>query len=456
MSQEGVQVLPPVLVLAGPGLGHYQPICDLLCSVVLPGPGEAASSVGRRVVVVVELRPDDPLVERIGRDGYEVRLLDVPNRLLDRLMRRLAQRVERDLARRLAMLGSIGADLPPLHARLTFAFAARIKPLRNHRSGFLHAVRDVIDDVRPSLVMSDLYFGDSVGRITKSRCIPWVEYATGLVPTPSSRLPVGPGLGGNPGRAERAVSVPLAIGDWIRSRYAYLASRRAIPLSVGESRPWPDLRIAFSSDDLDPPYDLPGAPGWSHVGIIRPQRPIESSSRRGDRLVFVTMGSSPIASNGGMPSQLLEALDGLAADGVQVVIQSQNVGVRRWVSGRPKQRIQIVDPTDGPPFEWYRQADLIVGHGGWGTIREAIACGVPILVMPFLRADRMDTSRRVIDAGVGAARSPYTADSQNIRNLIEAMLEDDGLKRRVERMAPALWMREQDATLLQLKGLLKA
>lgn len=454
MSQEGAQVLPPVLVLAGPGQGHYQPICDLLCSVVSRDPGDDASFVGRRVVVVVELRPDDPLVERIGRDGYEVRLLAVPNRLLDRLMRRLAQWVERDLAQRLAMLGSAGAALPPLHARLTFAFAARIKPLRNHRSGFLNAVREVVDDVKPSLVMTDVYFGDSVGRIAKARCIPWVEYATGLVPTPSSRLPVGPGLGDNLGLAERATSASLAIGDRIRARYAHGASRRAIPLSVAEGL-WPDLRIAFSSDDLDPPYGLP-APCWSHVGIIPPQNQIGSSSRRGNRLVFVTMGSSPIGGNGGMTSQLLEALDDLAAEGVQVVVQSRNAGVRSWASGRPKNRIQIVDPTDGPPFEWYQQADLIVGHGGWGTIREAIACGVPILVMPFLRADRMDTSRRVIDAGVGAARSPYTADSQSIRSSIESMLEDEGLKLRVEQMAPTLWMCEQDATLLQLKVLLKA
>ena len=49
------------------------------------------------------------------------------------------------------------------------------------------------------------------------------------------------------------------------------------------------------------------------------------------------------------------------------------------------------------------EADVVVCHGGSGSVVGALACGVPLLVLP-MGADQMDNAARVAALGVGVRR----------------------------------------------------
>ncbi|HZO48955.1 MAG TPA: nucleotide disphospho-sugar-binding domain-containing protein [Gaiellaceae bacterium] len=77
-------------------------------------------------------------------------------------------------------------------------------------------------------------------------------------------------------------------------------------------------------------------------------------------------------------------------------------------------------------------ADLVVTHGGMGTIMAAFTCGVPLVVIPLGR-DQPGNAARVEELGAGLSL-PSGADSRAIRAAAADALADDGLRRAARRM----------------------
>ncbi|XEC96007.1 nucleotide disphospho-sugar-binding domain-containing protein [Paenibacillus tarimensis] len=70
----------------------------------------------------------------------------------------------------------------------------------------------------------------------------------------------------------------------------------------------------------------------------------------------------------------------------------------------------------------------IVHHGGAGTTMNAIAAGVPQLILPH-GADQHINANAVKERGIGLAYLPEEADAETVRNSLEKLLEDPGFIR---------------------------
>jgi MGT family glycosyltransferase len=86
-----------------------------------------------------------------------------------------------------------------------------------------------------------------------------------------------------------------------------------------------------------------------------------------------------------------------------------------------------------PQDEVLPRCDLVVSHGGSGSVMGALAHGLPSVLMP-LGADQTYNIRRCVELGVGLELEPVTVTPDEIRVTVEDMLADDRYRRAAERM----------------------
>jgi MGT family glycosyltransferase len=78
------------------------------------------------------------------------------------------------------------------------------------------------------------------------------------------------------------------------------------------------------------------------------------------------------------------------------------------------------------------EADLVVCHGGLGTVHAALDAGVPVLCIPHGR-DQDDNAARVVEAGAGL-RLRRGASAARIRSAISTALDDREMRKGAERL----------------------
>src|SRR3954454_22385053 len=156
----------------------------------------------------------------------------------------------------------------------------------------------------------------------------------------------------------------------------------------------------------------------SHAGAP-PLRLVRSSSTA--PLVYVSFGSvaptmrfSPGVSRtvidalAGLPIRLLVTV-GDAADPAELGALPANVRVERWI----------------PQDQVFREAEAMVGHGGFGTTHGALLAALPQVVLPLF-ADQPFNAQRVEQLGAG-----LTADWQDpaaLRGAVVLLLEEPSFR----------------------------
>jgi UDP:flavonoid glycosyltransferase YjiC (YdhE family) len=101
-----------------------------------------------------------------------------------------------------------------------------------------------------------------------------------------------------------------------------------------------------------------------------------------------------------------------------------NVDVRRFV----------------PHGDVMPHADLVVCHGGLGTVHAALAHGVPLICIPHGR-DQGDNAARVVAAGAGL-RVARGASTRRIRSAVQRALADESLRAAAKRLKRAIRRRD--------------
>jgi UDP:flavonoid glycosyltransferase YjiC (YdhE family) len=79
------------------------------------------------------------------------------------------------------------------------------------------------------------------------------------------------------------------------------------------------------------------------------------------------------------------------------------------------------------------RCDLVISHGGSGSVMGALAHGLPSVLLP-LGADQPYNARRCVALGVARELEPVTATSEWIRAAVAGVLDDDRYRRSAERM----------------------
>lgn len=142
-------------------------------------------------------------------------------------------------------------------------------------------------------------------------------------------------------------------------------------------------------------------------------------------------GSGPAhARNGTLLARLVEALGTL--DCTAVVALGDDAALAAWSGPRPANVLltSVVQQRLLLPA-----CDLFVTHAGFGSVREALTAGVPMVALP-LEAEQPNNARRLADLGVGVAVDPAAATVESITQACRTVLDGPG-----HRSAARAWQR---------------
>ncbi|MBF4621240.1 glycosyltransferase [Clavibacter sp. VKM Ac-2542] len=130
--------------------------------------------------------------------------------------------------------------------------------------------------------------------------------------------------------------------------------------------------------------------------------------------VYATLGTVFNRASGDLLPRIIAALDSLPVRAL--VTTGPEIDPARFPTRSPRVRVERYVPQDGA----LAVADLVVTHGGSGTMTQALSRGVPLLVLP-LGADHLPNGERVRDLGAGAmldARATTAELAARIRDLL--------------------------------------
>ena len=182
-------------------------------------------------------------------------------------------------------------------------------------------------------------------------------------------------------------------------------------------------------------FELPGRPPDPQVYHVGPAVDLERAEddlptailSSGRPLVYCSLGSKTalagqvgqrffreiIDAAAGAPWQLLLAV-GRDVDRAALPPPPANVHLAAWV----------------PQLAVLRRADLMVTHGGFGSVKECILMGVPMVALPLMR-DQFDSADRVARLGLGVVAGIGRVDAAALASLIRSTLADATLRHRV-------------------------
>jgi UDP:flavonoid glycosyltransferase YjiC (YdhE family) len=133
-------------------------------------------------------------------------------------------------------------------------------------------------------------------------------------------------------------------------------------------------------------------------------------------------------------SHILDVLVGAARalPGVQLVVATGGVEVPATARAP-----NLVCVAHAPQIALLRRASLMLSHGGLNSLKEALCCGVPVIVLPQL-ADQPGNAARIGFHRLGAVAAWHGMTAARLAQLIRDALTDAALTRRVGELGEAL------------------
>jgi zeaxanthin glucosyltransferase len=275
----------------------------------------------------------------------------------------------------------------------------------------LEPVEAALAEYRPDVVMVDQYA--LAGALAAHRAgIRWATLCTGAMElTPPSRE--------LPGHEA-----------WVCEQLAKLWTWAGLtPDPELDLRFSPHLVIALTSTALLGPVVLP--PGCVLVGPALGHRPDDPDfpwqDWESDRQhVLVTVGT--------LSEHMAEEFYQRTIAGMQPLaerVQPVLVASAGTVPDPPGHAL-VVERV--PMLELLPRLDAVLCHGGMGTVTEALACGVPLVVAP-IRHDQPAVARQVTAAGAGRTVSFADASPADLTDALVAVLDEPSYRTAAQRIA---------------------
>jgi len=309
------------------------------------------------------------------------------------------------------------------------------------------ALSALMDDFRPDLVVSDILtrapaLAAEVAGVPQATLIPHVYpvqepgqpvYSLGFRPP---RTPVG--------RAAWRATMPVLEGGLRQGRDELNRTRERLGLPP-KDRLHGGISELLALVATFPQLEYPRRwPAYVHVSgplfFELPTDPVEIPEGDGP-LVLV----APSTAQDPELELLRAALEGLAELPVRVLATTN----RRTSEHRPDRPAPapIEVPANARVVEWlpYSQAmaaaDLVVSHGGHGTVARALQSGAPLLVCPYV-GDMAENGARVAWAGAGLSLPRRLVSPRRIAVAAKRILGEPRFRERAGEIAR--WSREND------------
>ena len=248
-----------------------------------------------------------------------------------------------------------------------------------------------------------------------------------------------------------ATVLVLAAGTLIRPDLV-TAPLEALRAEYGLT-PDPELRRALGDAVLAPmppsfrsprsPLRLPESTLW-----FRPGDRVAPPASRCRPRVYATLGTVFGAESGDLFERLLRGLAQVDAD----VLLTVGWGTDPALFGPQPDHIRIEHFV--PQDEVLHETDVVVTHGGSGSLMAALAHGIPSVLLP-LGADQPHNAERAAELGVARVLDAATATADEIRDSIEASLNDEVMRGRAAAVAREFGdLPAPEATVAFLEGVL--
>lgn len=191
------------------------------------------------------------------------------------------------------------------------------------------------------------------------------------------------------------------------------------------------LVLSSASFDFVPPSPPPGVvwvgaqlddPGW-----VEPWRSPWPDDTR-EPLVLVSLGST-FQDQGPTLRRVADALGSLPVRAV-VTLAGQ------FEASELPRHDHVHYARSAPHAAILPRAELVICHGGHGTVMKALSHGVPVVCVPFGR-DQKDNGARLVRAGAGVVTGPGTS-SAGLAKLVTRALSDTSLREGAARMQRAI------------------
>ncbi|HEY5102221.1 MAG TPA: nucleotide disphospho-sugar-binding domain-containing protein [Steroidobacteraceae bacterium] len=184
--------------------------------------------------------------------------------------------------------------------------------------------------------------------------------------------------------------------------------------------------FAAAQPDWPPHTHLVGFPLWD--GDEENAR-LSSQARRflkeGEPPVIFTPGSAAAS----MQRFFQESVEAACKLGLRAML------VTNFPGQLPRTLPSNIEPCGYLPFsQVLPRAKLLVYHGGIGTLAQTIKAGIPHLVVPNSH-DQFDNAWRIEQLGLGRTIGQPRYRAADAASLIQAILKDDGLRRRCHEYA---------------------
>lgn len=302
------------------------------------------------------------------------------------------------------------------------------------------ALAPLMDELRPDVVVNDILtlapaLAAERAGVRWATLIPHVfpEHAPGLpfFAFGGARLPRTP-----LGRLAWTLPLPVLESGLRRGRAELNAERAKVGLPAVErfhGGTSEGLALVATFPQLEYPRRWPG-----HVHVTGP---MEFETEYPD--VELPDGEGPLVAVAPSTAQDPEcrlvrvALEALADEPVRVVATTNG--------HVPRRAIEV--PANARLYGWVRYsqvlaaADLVICHGGHGTVARALGLGTPVLVCPAV-GDMAENGARVGWAGVGLALPWRLLGRGSLRAVVRRMLGDPSFSERAGEIAA--WAREDD------------
>lgn len=345
-----------------------------------------------------------------------------------------------------ARLASLGLDVAPIDPRIEaidfddWRAGSQVKAMRRivelydaYAELELPDARRAIDEVRPDAVLVDVQAEGALCAAEASG-LRFASFCPYPVPIPSADAPPH-GLGLRPARGPAGRARDRLLHAYGRRVLApHLARRNALRASLGlaplgaYADQWlaPDRFLALTAE----PYEYPRRDWPASVRLVGPvawDPPADPPAwlERETRPIVLVSASTAFQNDGRLVATALEALAGEKV----AVVATTAANDPAAFAAPANARVEAFVPH-GPIVE---RAACVVCHGGQGTTQKALAAGVPVCVVPFLR-DQFDVARRVEVAEAGVRLHHRRLSPARLR---AAVREAVGKRPGAERIAQA-------------------
>jgi MGT family glycosyltransferase len=288
-----------------------------------------------------------------------------------------------------------------------------------------------IDAIRPDLVVGDLRW--SLSTSARARGVPYVSVTNACWTDKFAHvveLPEGHLMGKLMGRKLAEKAFPSFTRTMMKfGALGYTEVRKQHRLKPVETM-WEAIEgdITLLADlpefmpvvrDTPPSFRYTGPLLWdANIGLP----PWFSKLQKGRPTIYFTMGSTgdtkffqeAVRVFGNTEYQILITTGGLA----EIPNPPPNVFIAKYAPGEALMAV----------------SDVVVSHGGNGTIYQALSCGVPIVGFPTI-FDQEVNMRRVAALGAGIQMSNLRYNGDSLGRAVDTVLGDHGYRERCRQLA---------------------